>query len=278
MHELGEVSPELLAPVTKVLEEVLPRVEELDSEQVMVVGAWCRDIWHHALGHSFDTTRTHDLDLALALTSWTAFDVIADAYPRVGDTGIRFRIAGMTVDVLPFGAVEDPTGTAQPSTRGEDMSVWAFTEIFEQSLPLPVPEGNSVRIPTVPGFTAAKLGAWLDRSAWHETRDAADLALALHWYAESSAIQDRLYESPEGSEVLVTESMDVELAAARLLGHDVAFAIGPDRLGELLDRWPGDADVLARELIVRGGGPGSIALQRRSDILGALTRGLSAAS
>jgi predicted nucleotidyltransferase len=48
---------------------MLAHANELRTEHVMVVGAWCRDIWHHALGHTFATAATRDLDLALALSS-----------------------------------------------------------------------------------------------------------------------------------------------------------------------------------------------------------------
>jgi predicted nucleotidyltransferase len=44
----------------------------------------------------------------------------------------------------------------------------------------------------VAGYAAAKLGAWLDRSEWHEAKEAGDLALVLYWYAESAAVHDRL--------------------------------------------------------------------------------------
>ena len=78
----------------------------------MVLGAGCGDILHAALGHSFATAATSDLDLALALTSWDAYRTLAAAFPRIGDSGIRFRIADVNVDLLPFGAVEDPQGVS----------------------------------------------------------------------------------------------------------------------------------------------------------------------
>jgi len=87
------------------------------------------------------------------------------------------------------------------------------------------------------GYAAAKLGAWLDRSAWLETKDAADLALILYWYAESAEANGRLYETPAGNETLIGESDDVPLAGAHLLGTDIATTIGDARLAELLPRW-----------------------------------------
>ena len=79
----------------------------------MVVGAWCRAIWHHALGHRFATAATRDLDLALALASSEAYEAVAEAFPSVEGTGIRFRIAGINVELLPLGEIEDPRGSSR---------------------------------------------------------------------------------------------------------------------------------------------------------------------
>jgi predicted nucleotidyltransferase len=169
--------------------------------------------------------------------------------------------------------VEQPLGTALPPTRTTALSVWAFDEIFTGALALELPTGV-VRIPDVPGFAAAKLGAWLDRSLWLEAKDATDLALVLYWYAESTAVAERLYETADGNEILLAESTDVALAAAHLLGVDVTSTLGQARSRELLDRWPGNTELLLRELVVRGARAWPGDLTRRSRVLGALTRGL----
>jgi predicted nucleotidyltransferase len=44
------------------------------------------------------------------------------------------------------------------------LSVWAFDEIFAASWPLKLSPNLTIHIPTVAGYAAAKLGAWLDRS------------------------------------------------------------------------------------------------------------------
>jgi predicted nucleotidyltransferase len=93
MLDLSSTPDEFLQPIACVVEAALRHADSLRSEDVMVVGAWCRDIQHHALGHRFATSATRDLDLALALSSWDAYRALADAFPWVGDTGIRFRIA-----------------------------------------------------------------------------------------------------------------------------------------------------------------------------------------
>jgi len=271
---LHETPTRFLEPITGVAEAAIDATDGLSPGDVMVVGAWCRDILHHALGHTFTTATTRDLDLALALSSWDAYNSIAAAFPRISHTGIRFRIADVSVDLLPFGDIEDPTGVAEPLSRGETLSVWAFDEIFATSLPLDLSPTITVRIPTVAGYAAAKLGAWLDRSEALETKDAADLALILHWYAESAAIQQRLYETPGGNDILIEAGADVPAAAAHLLGADIAAVIGPERLTELLARWPGNVGLLIRELNLYGGAAWPSEPERRRKLLDALTRGL----
>jgi predicted nucleotidyltransferase len=273
MNDLSELPVDLIDPIRRVVAALAPAAD-LRPDDVMIVGAVCRDIHHYALGHRFPATATRDLDLALALRSWDAFTAVAATFPRVGDAGIRFRIADVTVDLLPFGDIEDPRGAATPPTRAEAMSVWAFNEIFASALVLPLRGDITVRLPTVAGYAAAKLAAWLDRSAWNETKDAADLALALYWHAESPSAQDRLYETDDGNGILVAESTDVPLAAARLLGRDITATIGSDRLAELLARWPGEVGLLVRELGFTGASWPSD-LRRRRDLLDALTRGLT---
>lgn len=274
MLDLVDTPSGLVDPIAKVVDAVLESPGDISPSDIMIVGARCRDILHAALGHRFATTATHDLDLGLALASWDAYRDLAASIPRVGNSGVRFRIAGVEVDLLPFGEVEDPDGVVEPPARDEPMSVWAFEEIYARSLPLTLSPSTVVRLPTVAGYAAAKLAAWLDRSAWNEVKDAADLALVLHWYAESGQIQDQLYETEEGNAILLAEGTDVPLAAARHLGVDIATVIGAQRQQELLARWPGEIELLVHELTLRQIAGWPRATDRRRALVDALTRGL----
>ncbi len=169
MLDLTRLPDAALAPLARVVDVVLEADTGLSPDRLMVVGAYCRDLLHRALGLRFALTATHDLDLALALRSWEAYRVLAVTFRPAGTTGIRFRIAELAVDLVPFGQIEAPPGTVSPPTRGEPMSVWAFQEIHAKALPLGLPGGRTIRIPSVAGYAAAKLAAWLDRSAWGET-------------------------------------------------------------------------------------------------------------
>jgi hypothetical protein len=128
MLDLSSTPDEFLEPIARVVKAALreagqsPR-RRCDGRRGVVPRHSTLRAWSPV-----PTSATRDLDLALALTSWDAYRALADAFPRVGDSGIRFRIAETTVDLLPFGDIEDPQGTAQPPTRGEKLSLWAFEE------------------------------------------------------------------------------------------------------------------------------------------------------
>lgn len=193
----------------------------------------------------------------------------------VGNTGIRFHVAGIPADLMPFGAVEDPPGTVTPTARCEPMSVWGFAEVFGAALPLPLPGGATIRIPTVAGYAALKLAAWLDRSDYGEYKDASDIATALYWYLNSPGVDVQLYETDHGHDVLLQESMDSSAAAARLLGEDIQSTLGDDRKAELADRWPGPrVNFLYHSMTVVNASnwPGSP--DRRRTLIRAMERGL----
>lgn len=274
MLDLTSLPDSHLDPVTVVVEKVLEIAPSLAAGHLMLVGAWCRDTMHAALGHTFATRTTRDVDLALGLGDWTTYTTLAAELETSGTTGIQFLVGGIKVDLLPFGPVEVPKGTVVPPTRSEELSVWAFEEVHHHSVPLRLTEHVTCRLPTIPGYTAVKLAAWLDRSAWFEPKDAGDLALATYWYAESPHVADRLYESPEGHDVFAAEDADLPRATARLLGRDVIRLIGPARASELVERWPGDLDMLVANFTPGAGQHWPGPLDRRREIVGALTRGL----
>jgi len=212
----------------------------LTAADLMLVGAHCRDILHSRQERAVSLRATDDIDVGIALAGWAAFEELTSRLTPSGDTGIQFDVHGIRTDLLPFGPVERPPGSVTPPRRGEPLSVWAFAEVFDHADTLVLPTAGHIRIPTVPGYVALKLAAWLDRSAWGQYKDAGDIAAAMHWYIESSAVSDRLYTTDDGVEVLVTYDVDPTRGAVHLLGRDVAGLVGPDRLREIQERWPGE--------------------------------------
>lgn len=112
MLDLSRTPDGFLDPISRVVDAALSQADGLRADDIMIVGAWCRDILHHSLGHTFATTATRDLDLALALSSWDVYRSLASAFPRVGDTGIRFRIAGVDSTCSPSATSRTPKASS----------------------------------------------------------------------------------------------------------------------------------------------------------------------
>lgn len=165
MLDLTKCDPSLLQLPDAVITALLARSTSLPAQQVMIVGAHCRDILRSASGQQAGLRTTEDIDFGLALADWTSYSGLTDNLEPAGGTGIRYKVVGVPTDLIPFGNVEQPPGTVNPPARGESMGVFGFTEVFKASQPLVLPHAGTIRIPTVAGYAALKLAAWLDRSA-----------------------------------------------------------------------------------------------------------------
>lgn len=228
-----------------VVEEIL-ELGDIDPDEIMVVGASCRDALHAGLGHDFPLRATTDVDVAIALPAWAPYEALVQQLRPAGNNGIRYLVRDIKVDLMPFGEVEDPVGSVLPLRRDEQMDVFAFSEVFDGSLTLPLGSELSVRVPDPAGYCALKMSAWGNRCLANDFRDGADLAVVTYWYLESAVVEDRLYATEEGIAILQATDMDRLLAAAELLGRDVAAKIGPERTRELEVRW---SDLVRRRLV-----------------------------
>jgi predicted nucleotidyltransferase len=273
--DLTRTDPALLHLVDDVASELLAKSTLLSANEVMVVGARCRDIFQSALGHDFALRTTTDVDLGLAVRNWAAYDELTDVLPRVGDTGIRFQVANTLADLMPFGPVERPPGTVTPAARREPMNVWGFAEAFESAIPLQLPRAGTIRIPTLAGYTVLKLVAWLDRSADGEYKDASDIATVVYWYSRSPEIETFAYETDHGQELLVLEELDLAAAASRRLGEEIGSIIGRKRLPEFAERWSQTSKhLLYHHMTVTNSPDWTGSEERRRDLVQAMERGI----
>ena len=190
----------------------------------MLIGAEARDILHAELGHTFANRATQYVDLAFAVPDWTAYSQLVEGLDAIPDTGIAFRVAGVHVDFLAFGPIESPAGTLVPPFRRSDpLDVFGMAEVYESARDALVGDALRIRVPTVAGYVALKIKAWIDRSVNHELKDAPDLGLALYWAAESVPFTERFWVDHE---LVGLCEADVGLGGARLLGRDVRKALG----------------------------------------------------
>lgn len=216
---------------------------EADEISIMVIGAHCRDLLHTAFGRTDLLRSTSDVDIAIAVNGDAEYRRIIAALPRSGTTDIRFSIAGVAVDVVPFGDIEDPAGTTSLPGRTESLDVFGFREVFAQSIELRLPSGYRVRIPVPAGYAALKFKAWCDRSANGEYKDVGDIATVCGWYQDDADIRAALYGAR--TDLLIRAELDADLAALYLLGEEIADILGRVRGAELAAAW----DRTDRELL-----------------------------
>ncbi|BDT88950.1 hypothetical protein GV791_19610 [Nocardia cyriacigeorgica] len=209
--------------------------KKADDTSIMVVGAQCRDLLHIGFGRNDLLRRTDDVDIAIAVSGDTEYRRIIADLPRSGTTDIRYAIAGLSVDVVPFGDIEDPAGTTSLPGRRESIDVFAFREVFTHSIELRLPSGYRVRIPTPAGYAVLKVKAWCDRSANGEYKDAGDIATACAWYQSDADILASLYEAH--TDLLIGAELDVDAASLHLLCIEMASILGATRLAELSAAW-----------------------------------------
>ena len=172
MFDAARLSEVDLQPLDTVVSELLSG-SSVRSDDLMVVGAACRDLLHRGLGLTTGVLRTADVDVGLVVSDLDSYTRLTRKFPPIATRGndIRFRIAGLAVDLIPFGAVEDPPGAVSVSKSSDHLSVVGFREVHAAAYSLPLPSSASILLPSVPGFAALKLAGWLDRSEYGHVKD-----------------------------------------------------------------------------------------------------------
>jgi predicted nucleotidyltransferase len=231
MIDLSSSTEPRLAVASQVLAEV-GAVAERHGFPLMVVGATARDILSEAIIGGPPGRATADVDVAVAVPSWEAFEAMTSELPRVGRSRHRFSVSGVAVDVVPFGDVETRDRMVDWGD-GTRMSALGLSETFAQAERARLPGGTEVLVPTVPGLAVLKLSAWSDRRL-ATRRDVVDLQTIIGWYA-TGALLDELYDTEV--DLLETYDFDPGLASAFRLGRHMAELLGANAstLAALLD-------------------------------------------
>lgn len=209
-----------------------------------LVGATARDLLlEHA--HGINPGRdTRDLDLAIMLADWKAFEqarlalIDSGHFAPLNDVLHKLRFNGIyEVDLIPFGAIEQADRTIAWPPDGEVvMEVFGFREVYEDTLLVKLPGEESLRVVSLAALVVLKLVAWEDRRWRRPGADAQDIAVILRRYLDAGN-QERLYTDAE--HLLDDPDFDFEAAGAWLLGHDMAQLLpvaARPRINELLER------------------------------------------
>lgn len=246
--------------VATVVAALQPRVAAQGIE-LLVVGAAARDI----LLTTKPSRATNDVDVAIAVESFDQIALVTDGFEPVPGHRRRFRVNGIEVDVVPFGAVEGPDRTVT-SPDGHRLNLLGMSEALACAVTVTLPFDAVARVASLPAQVVLKVMAWGDRHLVTD-RDAVDLRSLLMEYA-SSRHTDAMYD--EHFERLERHDYDLALAAADRMGSEAAEVLGvrtPD-LVAVVERQCSDDGVLPAEMGTDVG--------RNRELLRALLTGLRA--
>lgn len=151
----------------------------------------------------------------------------------MADVGILKPVAGiahkyeladssLTVDIVPFGNIEEPVGTISwPPEFETRMTVAGFRDALACAWTAEIDTDLSVQVASLHGLSFLKLLAWRERRL-ETTRDGVDLDFIIRQYG-SPVMQQRLMG--ESLAVWERENFDTLAAGARLLGNDMGLAM-----------------------------------------------------
>lgn len=251
-----------IEPVHKRALATVGRAAAVINADWFLTGAMARD-WVFTLINGIDTLRaTRDADIGIALTGWKEFEMVrahvlaeGEFEPDQNLHRLNHRhIRGFHLDLVPFGPIGGLSAEiAWPPKQDTKMNVIGFEEAFNAAITVLADIDLPVKVASPAGLMLMKLFAWEDRKHLQPTgKDAQDIRLLLTRY-EDVAGRD-LFEIPG---LMEAEDYDANLAAARLLGRDVADLLTPASsaaLFPILDREIGaqSASILIEQLL-RGG-------------------------
>jgi predicted nucleotidyltransferase len=202
----------------------IPRID------ILLIGATARDLLLF-YAHGIKAARsTEDIDLAIAVASWNIFEklrksLLSSEFFQPHSSGmhkILYR-KQMTIDLIPFGGLENADGTISWPPNGDTvMSVLGFREALESSIEVLLPSDQKIAVVSLPMLAVLKILSWAERRAYTPRKDAFDLMLILQNYLNAGN-SERLYG--EAAQLLEDPGFDYEYAGAWLAGKDAADII-----------------------------------------------------
>ncbi|ROT96188.1 hypothetical protein EB809_17365 [Marinobacter sp. R17] len=253
--------------------EAIARVASERQVPFIIVGASARDlVMHH--GYKARIQRaTRDIDLAVQVEDWEAFEAIKSSLMAEGyrQTKITHRLVddcNIPLDIIPFGPLESASARIEWPGDPSEMHVMGFKEALEHADHVIVdsqpPFELSVASPV--GLAILKLVAWSEREPRVRRKDAADFIYLLDNYDKIPAIADRLYGEHAG--ILEIYEWDTRFAGAHVLGLDVASIAEARTLSYL--RYRLDVESAERLCIDAGSDPADI----NESLVSAFRRGM----
>jgi predicted nucleotidyltransferase len=182
--------------------------------------------------------RTEDLDVAIAVEDWRAFDEICHTlqenhFKRHKNTQ-KFFYKGdngeldFEVDVVPFGGVAVDEKIAWPPEGNPVMSVKCFNDVMKEAVQVIIEDQVSVKIAPLCGQFLIKLDTWNDRHNVTD-KDAEDMLFILKNYLD---IQLLYKDDNVPPEVVTFQDEDASpiVWGAQWLAYDISKLLSTEHL------------------------------------------------
>ena len=202
-HSIKPLRP--IDPVTCLVLQLIDDAATATGSRYFVAGAAARDLMLVNVFGLPPSRATRDIDFGIAIRNWDEFQEIKDRleasneFEAAGANTQRLflkasgNVAGIPIDIIPFGGVESESQTiAWPPRRDVIMNVAGFEEALESSARIEIKDDLVVSVASIPGLAVLKLIAWQDRRH-SNNKDAADLHRLLVAYADAGN-SDRIYD------------------------------------------------------------------------------------
>ena len=193
------------------------------------LGATARSLISFDLLGRSPERHTEDVGIAAEVDSWDEFDSLVGKLQRHGKSVHKFIVEGTEVDVVPYGGIEqEDRRIVWPDDH--EMNVLGLREAVHTAQVVLLPDGVTIKVPSIPALALLKLLAWEDRHH-DDTRDALDLATMIGWYSSEKYVE-RLYA--EDFHVLEKFDYDPPPAGAWILGAHIPALLDDGGITELL--------------------------------------------
>jgi predicted nucleotidyltransferase len=226
----------------------------------LLVGAAARDLLLvHVFGQRVRRA-TKDVDFAVALASWEAFEQLKERLIRdhgFADEPMQVQRlvfaaegagAGTTIDLVPFGGLQvDRHTLVWPPEMDVYMTVAGFEEVLGSAQLVELSEGLVVKVASLPGLVILKLFAWGDRRQ-RDAKDAVDFNTLLRSYSEAGTF-DRMTDPDQALDRYLALDCNEEKTGAWLLGVDCGLLASSDTAAALRQLWGDDE---RRDRLIQG--------------------------
>lgn len=214
--------------LVELLRKLTDSFSKMDKE-FYVIGATARDIVMQQLLDTESKRRTRDLDIAIAIPDWDAFEqvkqsLIVDGFEKSRDIQQRFYYGEYELDIVPYGVVaKDDDNIYWPPDEVVAMSVKGFDEVLSEAITVSIDDDFKIKIASLHGLFLLKFNAWLDRNA-KTSKDAEDMSFIFSNYFLAN-LEREIHQ-----EVYDWENFDDYIVGGYWLAYDIVALLNKEQL------------------------------------------------